>query len=121
MRAEMKFWCPTVCRLPARFAQRLPEQMLVEIDSYQFHVPGLRLAQQITGPAHVEIATKHWHACDLDTHTLTQCSQLARRDDAHDWGGETLAMAAIFGLTYVLLLPLTRALRALRVRSEPAR
>ena len=28
------------------------------------------------------IATKHWHACDLDTHTLTQCSQLARRDDA---------------------------------------
>ncbi|AOW24795.1 MULTISPECIES: hypothetical protein [Sphingomonadaceae] len=67
------------------------------------------------------IATKHWHACDLDTHTLTQCSQLARRDDALDWGGETLAMAAIFGLTYVLLLPLTRALRALRVRSEPAR
>ena len=67
------------------------------------------------------IATKHWHACDLDTHTLTQCSQLARRDDALGWGGETLAMAAIFGLTYVLLLPLTRALRALRVRSEPAR
>ena len=33
------------------------------------------------------IATKHWHACDLDTHTLTQCSQLARRDDALDWGG----------------------------------
>ena len=30
------------------------------------------------------IATKHWHACDLDTHTLTQCSQLARRDDALD-------------------------------------
>ena len=28
------------------------------------------------------IATKHWHACDLDTHTLAQCSQLARRDDA---------------------------------------
>ena len=46
---------------------------------------------------------------------------LARRDDALDWGGETLAMAAIFGLTYVLLLPLTRALRALRVRPEPAR
>ena len=33
------------------------------------------------------IATKHWHACDLDTHTLAQCSQLARRDDALDWGG----------------------------------
>ena len=54
-------------------------------------------------------------------HKLQAELQLARRDDALDWGGETLAMAAIFGLTYVLLLPLTRALRALRVRPEPAR
>ena len=67
------------------------------------------------------IATKHWHACDLDTHTLAQCSQLARRDDALDWGGETLAMATIFGLTYLVMLPLTRALRTARAIRDTAR
>ena len=70
---------------------------------------------------HQVIATKHWHACDLDTHTLTQCSHLARRDDALDWGGETLAMATIFGLTYLVMLPLTRALRTARAIRDTAR
>ena len=41
------------------------------------------------------IATKHWHACDLDTHTLTQCSQLARRGrsvEGHEAGARALAL-----------------------------
>lgn len=60
------------------------------------------------------LAIKHWHQCDLDTHTLAECSRLARHDDALQWGGETLAMAAVFALTYVVSLPLARTLRASR-------
>ena len=58
------------------------------------------------------IANKHWHPCDLDTYTMAQCVQRAKHEDALAWGGETLAMAAIFGLTYELLMPLSRVLRA---------
>ena len=46
---------------------------------------------------------------------------LQRRDDALDWGGETLAMATIFGLTYLVMLPLTRALRTARAIRDTAR
>lgn len=58
------------------------------------------------------IAIKHWHPCNLDTNTMTQCIQQAKHEDALDWGGETLAMAAIFGLTYAVLMPLGRFLRS---------
>ena len=60
------------------------------------------------------LAIKHWHPCDLNTHTLAECSRLAKHADALQWGGETLAMAAVFALIYVVLLPLARALRAPR-------
>ena len=57
------------------------------------------------------LALKHVHPCDLDTHTLHQCVQLMKRDHALDWGGETLAMAAIFALTFLVARPLGNALR----------
>ena len=60
------------------------------------------------------LAIKHWHPCDLNTHTLAECSRLARHDHALEWGAETLAMASVFALTYTVFAPLTRALRAPR-------
>lgn len=60
------------------------------------------------------LAIKHWHPCDLNTHTLAECSRLAKHDHALEWGAETLAMASVFALTYAVLAPLTRALRAPR-------
>lgn len=67
------------------------------------------------------LAIKHWHPCDLDTHTLAECSRLARHDHALSWGAETLAMAALFGLTYLVVLPLGRALRTARAIRDTAR
>lgn len=60
------------------------------------------------------LAIKHWHPCDLNTHTLAECSRLAKHDHALEWGAETLAMASVFALTYAVLAPLARTLRASR-------
>lgn len=60
------------------------------------------------------LAIKHWHPCDLNTHTLADCSRLAKHDHALEWGDETLAMASVFALTYAVLAPLARTLRASR-------
>ena len=60
------------------------------------------------------LAIKHWHPCDLNTHTLAECSRLARHDHALEWGAEALAMAGIFAVTYVVVAPLTRAVLATR-------
>lgn len=60
------------------------------------------------------LAIKHWHPCDLNTHTLAECSRLAKHDHALEWGAETLAMASVFALTYAVLAPLARTLRAWR-------
>jgi len=67
------------------------------------------------------LAIKHWHPCDLNTHTLAECSRLAQHDHALQWGAETLAMASVFALTYAVLVPVTRALRVSRsVADVPA-
>lgn len=67
------------------------------------------------------LAIKHWHPCDLNMHTLAECSRLAQHDHALQWGAETLAMASVFALTYAVLVPVTRALRASRfVADVPA-
>lgn len=67
------------------------------------------------------LAIKHWHPCDLNTHTLAECSRLAQHDHALQWGAETLAMASVLALTYAVLAPVTRALRASRsVADVPA-
>lgn len=60
------------------------------------------------------LAIKHWHPCDLNTNTLAECSRLAKHDHALEWGAETLAMASVFALTYAVLAPLARTLRASR-------
>lgn len=60
------------------------------------------------------LAIKHWHPCDLNTHTLAECSRLAKHDHALEWGAETLAMASVFALTFAVLAPLARTLRASR-------
>lgn len=60
------------------------------------------------------LAIKHWHPCDLNTHTLAECSRLAKHEHALQWGAETLAMASVFALTHAVLAPLARALRASR-------
>lgn len=63
------------------------------------------------------LASRHVHPCDLNTHTLEQCVQLMKRDHALDWGGETLAMAAVFALTWLVVQPLAHALRVTRTAS----
>jgi len=60
------------------------------------------------------LAIKHWHPCDLNTHTLAECSRFAKHDHAVEWGAETLAMASVFAVTYAVLAPLARTRRASR-------
>ena len=54
------------------------------------------------------LAAKHWHPCDLGTHTIAQCSADARQQHAVAWGADVLSFGAVFAVLIAVVRPIAR-------------
>ena len=64
------------------------------------------------------LAAKHWHPCDLATHTIAQCSADARHQHAVAWGADVLSFCAVYAVLITVVRPIERALA--RKQAAPA-
>jgi hypothetical protein len=56
------------------------------------------------------LTAKHWHPCDLGTHTIAQCSADARHQHAIGWGADVLSFCAVYAVLFSIVRPIERAL-----------
>lgn len=68
------------------------------------------------------LTAKHWHPCDLGTHTIAQCSTDARHQHAIGWGADVLSFCAVYAVLLSVIRPIERALapRSAALASFPA-
>ena len=65
------------------------------------------------------LTAKHWHPCDLGTHTIAQCSADARHQHAIGGGADVLSFCAVYAVLFSVVRPNERALA--RRTAAPAR
>lgn len=65
------------------------------------------------------ITAKHWHPCDLGTHTIAQCRADMRHQHAMAWGADVLSFCAVYAVLFSVVRPIERALA--RKQAAPAR
>ena len=56
------------------------------------------------------LAAKHWHPCDLGTHTIAQCQTDMRHQHAIAWGADVLSFCAVYAVLISVVRPIERAL-----------
>ena len=62
------------------------------------------------------LTAKHWHPCDLGTHTIAQCQTDMRHQHAITWGADVLSFFAVYAVLFSVVRPMERAL----ARKAPA-
>ncbi len=65
------------------------------------------------------ITAKHWHPCDLETHTIAQCRTDMRHQHAMTWGADVLSFCAVYAVLFSIVRPIERALA--RKQATPTR